>query len=243
MWNAAFSVGGPACTIRQFEQLTKVKIDHFVVLDFNGFKDMVDAIDGVKVCIPEDVDDPVGNIHLEGRHPRGEGPGGPQLRARAAQHLQQRRHRPDEAPAGVHRRDDQQGEVGRHPRATRPRVQVRRRRHQLADPRPGPSSVKKIADLAGQFQDIGLSEVKFITVPFDSYEPDPNRLVWTEDANELWKKVRFDQPLSKRLSADVITAAEKPGAKATPSAPTRPSDSAAPTEADAEKAAANGLCA
>ena len=84
---------------------------------------------------------------------------------------------------------------------------------------PGLSSVKKIADLAGQFQDIGLGEVKFITVPFASYEPDPNRLVWTEDAKERWKKVRFDQPLSKRLSADVITAAEKPGEKASPSDP------------------------
>ncbi|MDN5896379.1 MAG: LCP family protein [Nocardioides sp.] len=65
MWNAAFSYGGPACTIRQFEQLTDVRINHFVVLDFNGFKDMVDAIDGVEVCVPEDVDDEVGNIHLK----------------------------------------------------------------------------------------------------------------------------------------------------------------------------------
>ena len=59
MWNEAFSVGGPACTIQQFEQLTGVRLDHFVVVDFDGFKDMVDAIGGVEVCIPEDIVDPV----------------------------------------------------------------------------------------------------------------------------------------------------------------------------------------
>ena len=36
MWNEAFSVGGPACTIQQFEQLTGIRIDHFVVVDFDG---------------------------------------------------------------------------------------------------------------------------------------------------------------------------------------------------------------
>src|SRR3546814_18606238 len=55
MWNEAFNLGGPACTIRQVEQLTGIYVDHFVVVDFNGFKGMVDALDGVKVCIPADV--------------------------------------------------------------------------------------------------------------------------------------------------------------------------------------------
>src|SRR5690606_38720886 len=49
MWNAAYSLGGPACTIRQFEQLTDIRIDHFVTVDFNGFRDMVNAIDGVEI--------------------------------------------------------------------------------------------------------------------------------------------------------------------------------------------------
>ena len=46
MWNEAFSVGGPACTIRQFEQLTDIRINNYVVVDFQGFQSMVDAIDG-----------------------------------------------------------------------------------------------------------------------------------------------------------------------------------------------------
>ena len=57
-------MGGPACTIKTVEKLTNVRIDHFVVVDFNGFKKMVDALDGVQVCVPSEVDDTVGHIHL-----------------------------------------------------------------------------------------------------------------------------------------------------------------------------------
>ena len=56
---------GPQCTVQMVESLTGIYIDHFVVLDFNGFKAMVDAVDGVEVCIPEDVDDDEHNIHFD----------------------------------------------------------------------------------------------------------------------------------------------------------------------------------
>ena len=46
-WNDAFNIGGPACTISQFQALTRVPVDHFVVVDFAGFKSMVDAVGGV----------------------------------------------------------------------------------------------------------------------------------------------------------------------------------------------------
>src|SRR3954471_20923745 len=46
MWNDAFNVGGPACTIRQFQELTHVPVSHWIVVDFAGFKSMVDALGG-----------------------------------------------------------------------------------------------------------------------------------------------------------------------------------------------------
>ena len=64
MFNAAYAVGGPGCTQRTVEQLTGIRIDHFVVIDFNGFKQMVDALGGVPVCVPEEVNDNVGHIYL-----------------------------------------------------------------------------------------------------------------------------------------------------------------------------------
>ena len=51
-WNQNFTLGGPACTIRTFEGLTGIFIDHFVVIDFRGFQSMVNALGGVTVCRP-----------------------------------------------------------------------------------------------------------------------------------------------------------------------------------------------
>ena len=65
MFNAAFSLGGETCTVAMVHELTGVYIDHYVTIDFNGFKDMVDAVHGVTVCIPKDVDDEVTGISFE----------------------------------------------------------------------------------------------------------------------------------------------------------------------------------
>jgi LCP family protein required for cell wall assembly len=71
--NSAFEQGGLACTVRAVERLTGVRIDHTAVVDFSGFKDMVDALDGVPVCLTEpfeprkaDVSLPAGRHLLEG---------------------------------------------------------------------------------------------------------------------------------------------------------------------------------
>ena len=64
MFNVAYAIGGPACTIKTVESLTDIRVNHFVVIDFNGFKSMVDALGGVPVCVPEEVNDDIGKIYL-----------------------------------------------------------------------------------------------------------------------------------------------------------------------------------
>jgi anionic cell wall polymer biosynthesis LytR-Cps2A-Psr (LCP) family protein len=44
MWNANFGLGGPACLIRTVEGNTGIFIDHFMVVNFLGFRSMVDAL-------------------------------------------------------------------------------------------------------------------------------------------------------------------------------------------------------
>lgn len=58
-FNAAFAIGGPVCTIKTIESLTNVRIDKFVVVDFNAFKKIVDAIGGVEICLVTAVKDPI----------------------------------------------------------------------------------------------------------------------------------------------------------------------------------------
>ncbi len=52
--NSAFAVGGPPCTVRAVQQLSGLRIDRVIVIDFAGFQSMVDAIGGITVdaCRP-----------------------------------------------------------------------------------------------------------------------------------------------------------------------------------------------
>jgi len=58
-FNAAFSIGGPICTIKTVESLTGIRINNFIVVDFNAFKTVVDTLGGVQVCFTTPVYDPV----------------------------------------------------------------------------------------------------------------------------------------------------------------------------------------
>jgi LCP family protein required for cell wall assembly len=49
--NAAYSYGGPALMVQTVEQLTKVRIDHVVVVDFTGFQSITDALGGVTINV------------------------------------------------------------------------------------------------------------------------------------------------------------------------------------------------
>lgn len=52
-FSSAFLDGGISCVVRTIESLTGVRIDHTVVVDFTGFTEMVNALDGVPVCLDE----------------------------------------------------------------------------------------------------------------------------------------------------------------------------------------------
>ena len=76
--NEAFAIGnldgnntelGIACTVKTLEQDTGIYIDHFIAVNFTGFKNMVAALGGVYECNPTPINDPNSNLHLSaGRH-------------------------------------------------------------------------------------------------------------------------------------------------------------------------------
>ncbi|MFE1784313.1 LCP family protein [Streptomyces sp. NPDC059506] len=63
-FNWAFQFGGAACTILTLEQLTGIRIDDHLIVDFTGFKEMVDAVEGVEVCLTEPVTDKEAKLDL-----------------------------------------------------------------------------------------------------------------------------------------------------------------------------------
>ncbi len=63
-FNAAFDRGGPGCTVKTVEAMTGLTVDHFVVLDFNGFKKTIDALGGVEVCLTRPLRDEKSGVDL-----------------------------------------------------------------------------------------------------------------------------------------------------------------------------------
>lgn len=63
-FNTAYTIGGTACTIKTIESLTDVYLDHYVVVDFAGFQRMINAMDGVPVCVEHAVSDPKSELRL-----------------------------------------------------------------------------------------------------------------------------------------------------------------------------------
>jgi len=59
-FNEAFTIGGPACTIKLVKQVTGLPVDHFLVVDFNGVKDIINALGGVHICLKTALHDPIG---------------------------------------------------------------------------------------------------------------------------------------------------------------------------------------
>ena len=55
--NAAFAWGGAPLLVHTVEQLTGLKVDHFALIDLGGVKEVVDAVGGVNLCYPHDVND------------------------------------------------------------------------------------------------------------------------------------------------------------------------------------------
>jgi LCP family protein required for cell wall assembly len=62
--NTTFSNGGPACLWRTLEQITRIHIDHFVEVNFEGFKSIVNDVGGVPVCLPYAISDPASKLNL-----------------------------------------------------------------------------------------------------------------------------------------------------------------------------------
>nr|WP_189532331.1 LCP family protein [Streptomyces roseolilacinus] len=62
--NAAYAEGGPNLTVRTVEQMTGVKIDHYLEVDFTSFMRTVDALGGVRICTDRPVKDPYTGLDL-----------------------------------------------------------------------------------------------------------------------------------------------------------------------------------
>lgn len=210
MFNAAYKDGGIGCTVRTVEANTGVLIDHYAVVNFEGFRDMVDALGGVDMCIAEPIDDPAtgltlaaGNNHLDGTE--------------STKFVRARKSLGDGSDLG--RIDRQQAFLSALIReATDSKLLFRPDRlygfldaaTQSVTMDPDLASVRRLSDLAVQVRGLEPENIAFVTVPTRAYAPDPNRVEWTDEAELIWQATRLDRPLPGTTAAGADAPAPEP---------------------------------
>lgn len=237
-FNWAFEFGGTACTIRTVEKLTGVRIDHQMVIDFSGFKDMVNAVDGVEICLKDPVDDAQAHLEL---------PAGRQkLNGEQALGFVRARHGIGDG-SDTQRMDRQQRFLG----ALFKKVQSNgvllnpTRLYPVLDAAtksittdPGLASLKALYALTRSMRGVPTEKVQFLTVPRQPYTEDPNRdELMQPKADELFKQLREDETVAVGPAGE---SDESGGATRAPDATGSPSP--APTPSFTGTNAADGMC-
>jgi LCP family protein required for cell wall assembly len=244
-FNAAYAIGGPACTVKTVEQLTGIRINHFVVIKFRGFRNMVDALGGVEVCVPQQIDDNHSNIHLPAGTYKVTG-------EQALNYVRVRHGVGDGSDIGRMKRQqsfiasmiNKVVSAGTLANPVKLYKFLNAATSSLITDK-GFSHLGPLVSLGESLKHIGLDHIKFITVPFQAFPSDPNRLEWAPSASELWQRIKYDKPLRTSPDSQVITAASpKDHATQGPSgSPTSTTSPGSTTDASVAQAHQLGLCA
>ncbi|WP_304452745.1 LCP family protein [Nocardiopsis sp. YSL2] len=216
MINAAMYHGGPPCVVRTVESLTDIRVDHFVHLSFMSFRDVVDAIGGVRMCIPEPMSDRRSHLDIDA---------GDQV-LDGDQALSFVRARYEIGDGGdIGRIDRQQmflgaladqvtsGDVLTSPGKLNGVLEAVAQ-HSATDRE---LTLNKMLSVAVTLTDVDLSDIEFHTVPWYQAPHDPNRVMWyPEESEELFAAVREGRSLPPLPADEAGTPQERPDASPTP---------------------------
>ncbi|MEU2052753.1 LCP family protein [Streptomyces bungoensis] len=196
MFNSIYSQVGPACVVKTVEQISGVRMDHYVEIDFAGFKELVDAIGGVEVHVPQDIHDRSSGLDLSaGTH-----------RLDGTQSLQFVRTR-----HGIGDGSDL-GRIGLQQQFMLDLLSEIKKQDLLGSPAKSfkiadkltaalttdsdLASLTKLAEFGRSLNGIDPSTMETIMLPVAYDKVDPNRVVAAEpQATRLWKAIRTDSAI------------------------------------------------
>ncbi|MEU3459700.1 LCP family protein [Streptomyces sp. NPDC006733] len=64
MFNESYELGGPACAVKTVESMTGIRMDHYIEVDFTGFKGLIDALGGVPITTTKAIHDKSSHLDL-----------------------------------------------------------------------------------------------------------------------------------------------------------------------------------
>ena len=244
MFNSAFATGwglgkdlasAAACTGRTVQNNTGLTIDHFVVVDFSGFQAMVNAIDGVNICIPRDLhDDGYTGLNLTAGQQTLDG----------VQALQFARARHGNVGNG-----GDLDRIGNQQRLIAAIVNQVLSADVLANPAKITSflsaatqsltvdsglNLVTLTGIAYSLHSVRANDITFMTIPVQAAPENANRLVWAPAAKAVWASMVADQPIA---STDATaTGSPTSSAAATGSATASSGTATAPTPSATKEA-------
>ncbi|HJA39201.1 MAG TPA: LCP family protein [Candidatus Brevibacterium intestinigallinarum] len=199
---------GPACSVTAVEALSGVRIDHFIEMNFEGFTTMVDALDGVQVCLPEPLEDSKASLDL---------PAGDQIvDGRDALALARTRHAVGDGSDIARMGHQQQVMSAVVKRAKSSEVLTRPDRlYGFLDAVTSSltvdedlNSLSALTSLATEAANVEDSNISFRVMPWEEEPTDHNRVIPSAEAAEVFQRLRADQPLD---GVDVAAADEQAG--------------------------------
>ncbi|MGA4960801.1 LCP family protein [Streptomyces pseudogriseolus] len=206
MFNSIYSQVGPACVVKTVEKMSGVRMDHYVEIDFAGFKDLVDAIGGVEVTVDQDIHDTSSGLDLAAGTHRLDG-------TESLQFVRTRHGVGDGSDLG--RIGLQQefmiallGEIKKQDLLGSPT-----KTYEIADTLTAAlttdselASLTALADFGRSMNGVDPGSMETIMLPVAYDKQDPNRVVAAEpQASTLWKAIRSDQEIPESAKKSPAT--------------------------------------
>lgn len=203
MFNTAYEVGGPACAVKTVEKMSGIRMDHYIEVDFTGFKKLIDDLGGVEITTSRPIDDDKSRLHLK--------PGAHTLDGEKSLGLVRTRKSVGDGSdlgriqlqqAFMKALIDQVKDVGV---LTSPK-----KLYGLADSATRTvttdsdlASVKELAGFASGLKGIGADDMKMVTLPV-RYDPaDLNRVLPLQrQSRQVWEALRQDRPVPAAATKD-----------------------------------------
>ncbi|MFB7658050.1 MULTISPECIES: LCP family protein [unclassified Streptomyces] len=206
MFNSVYAQAGPACVVKTVEKMSGVRMDHYMEIDFAGFKGLVDAIGGVPVTVEEPIKDPASGLDLSaGTHT---------LDGTESLAFVRTRH-------GVGDGSDL-GRIGLQQEFLIALLSEVKKQDLLGSPTKTYkiadsltaalttdselASLTSLADFARSMNGVDPATMETIMLPVAYDKTDPNRVVAAEpQATELWKAVRSDSEIPESAKKSPAT--------------------------------------
>ncbi|MFF5927427.1 LCP family protein [Streptomyces hydrogenans] len=206
MFNTAYEVGGPACAVKTVEAMSGIRMDHYVEVDFTGFKKLIDTLGGVEITTTRAIKDPKSHLDLEpGTHTLDGEQSLGLVRTRKSVGDGSDLGRIQLQQAFMKAFIEQIKDVGV---GTNPKKLL-----DLADaatkaitPDSELDSVQELMGFAQGLTGIQAQNVHMVTLPVQ-YDPrDPNRVVPVEEkARQVWSALERDLPIPAAATEDTAT--------------------------------------